>query len=158
MILKDLVKEIPFEEMKERFTILYPGYMKSIKGYKSVYKLLLKKRPTKSTTIIDIEWIDNKDADGGGGYWDVHGKEPNDDTKWALDLSSFSKWLGFTIGPEVPLRKDKATLLCHILWEMTFHGFSDKEIQKLTRSLKKSMKEIKEGKGKFREITEEDFK
>ena len=157
MILKDLVKEIPFEEVKERLYVLYPGYMNSIKGYEKVYKLLLKKRPTKSTTIIGIDWVKDEDADGGG-YWDVHGEEPNDDTKWALDLNSFSKWLGFTIGPEVPLRKNKATLLAHILWEMTFHGFSDKEVQKLTRYLKRTMKSIKEGKEEFREITEEDFK
>ena len=156
MILKDLVKEISFKEVKKRFSELYPEHKRSLPGYEKVYNLLLKKRVTKSTTIIDIDWVEDEDSDGGG-YWDIHGKEPNDDTRWALDFSTFSRWLGFTIGPELPTREDKVTLLCHILWEMTFHGFSDKEIQKIVRQMKRSMKQIKEGKAKLRELKPEDF-
>jgi len=145
MILKDLIKEIPFKEVKKRLGVLYPAQKKSMSGYEALYRSLLKKRPRKSSTTIDLEWVKDKDSDGGG-YWDVHGREPNDDTRWALDLSTFSQWLGFTIGQELPLRKDKVTLLCHILWEMTFHGYSDKEIQNFHRKIRRAAK------GPFKEL------
>jgi hypothetical protein len=156
MILKDLIKEIPFKEVKRKLPILYPAQKKSVPGYEALYKSLLRKRARKSSTIIDIEWIKDKDTDSGG-YWDVHGKEPNNDTKWALDLSTFSQWLGFAIGPDIPSRKDKVDLLCHVLWEMTFHGFSDKETRKLVRTLNRSMKEIKNGTAKLTEFKLEDL-
>jgi len=156
MILKDLVKEVSIEEVKKRLLVLYPTVKTSLPGYEKVYKLLLKKRARKSTTIINVEWIEDEDSDSGG-YWDVHGKEPNDDTRYALDLSTFSMWLGFTIGPEILTRKDKVSLFCHILWEMTFHGFSDKEVYKMIRTINRSLKEIKEGKGEFKEFKMEDF-
>jgi hypothetical protein len=151
MILKDLIKEIPFEEVKKRLNVLYPNSKRNIKGYENVYKLLLKKRPRKSTTIISLEWVEKEKDSDDGGYWDVHGREPNDDTRWALDLSTFSQWSGFTVGPELPLRKDKVTLLCHILWEMTFHGYSDKEIRNFHRKLKRAAK------GPFKELKLEDL-
>ena len=153
MILKDLVKEISFKEIKERFPVLYPGQASSLKGYEKVYKVLQKKRPRRSSTMIDIEWVKDEDCDDGG-YWDVHGKEPNDDTKWALDFSTFSKWLGFGIKPELPFRKDKISFLCHVLWEMTFHGFREEDILRDLGKIRKSMKELKEG--KVRLLTKEE--
>ena len=41
MILKDLIKEISFEEIKKRFPALYPAQKTSLPGYEKVYKAML---------------------------------------------------------------------------------------------------------------------
>ena len=104
-------------------------------GYKHVYNELLKKRPTKSTTTIVLEWIPPDKKWDEKGYWGVTGREPRKSEAYALDLSSFAQWAGFVVITEHLFRRDKVSLLCHILWEMTFHGYTDKQIGNIRREI-----------------------
>lgn len=137
MILKDLILEIPFSLVKKQLIVLYPEQKKNLKGYSLLYSLLLKKRPIKSLTIINTEYVKDKEY---GNYWDVFGLESN--IRYALDFSSFSQWLGYCV-PEIKSKEEKAIFIAHVLWEMTFHGFSDKEIRKGIYQLKQVIKKTK---------------
>ncbi len=141
MILKDLIKEIPFKKIKKRLNVLYPNPERNIKGYSSLYSLLLKKKSIKSSMIINIKFIKDKEF---GDYWHIDGSE--DGIEYGLDFSSFSQWLGFIV-PDV--LENKVDFICHVLYEMTFWGFTDKEIKKGIHKLKMAIKEpvVRELKG-----------
>jgi len=160
MIFKDLIKEIPWKEVNEKFPVLYPKYStrNMMKGYKHVYNTLLKKRPVKSNPpmAIVLAWVPPDKKWDEEGYWSVNGYDGGPES-WALDFSSFAKWLGFSVDAFFLSRKDKINLICHCLWEMTFHGFHDKDIQKAIRKINRSMKQIKNGTAKLTELKPEDL-
>jgi len=99
--------------------------------------------------VIHIECVD-KDFDGTPceePYWNIYGREPDNDDTWALDFMPWGKWLKAEMDPECS-ELDDLDLICHCLWEMTFHGWTEATIKEVIEELDRCVEDIKSGKEK----------
>lgn len=145
MNLKSIIKTSNWEALRDVFLKNYPDQEKLISGYEMVYQKLKTKSPakTKMELFCVLEEPTFKDDEP---YHNVHGRdgtrrEDGELEKFSLSLSSWSKWLGATLS-EITLNKyTTEEIISHCLFDMTFHGFSEEEIKKVSRDLNKSVKD-----------------
>ncbi len=70
-------------------------------------------------------------------------------TTWALDLSSWSEWMGMEVDEESLKAITNEQFVCHCLWEMTFFGFKESQRNSMKQTLNKRIKDIDSGKTKL---------
>lgn len=154
MKFKELLKLYSDEDIAERVEILYPDQRKE--GYLKVAKELRKTRPLRTSVAIEISH--HKDDDGeewedvsGIGKPDKYGS-----THYGIALTGWGQWLSMPITPETLKKYPEIDILAYCLWEMTFYGFSDKQIQrfgkKLVKDAKQARKDIKEHPERFKKL------
>jgi hypothetical protein len=66
-----------------------------------------------------------------------------DNVTWALEYSSFADWLSWSVRDYDIKRLGELTALAHILWEMTWMGFSSKHIAKEKKKMDETLKKAK---------------
>ena len=133
---------------------LYPDEGKNISGYKEVFEELLFMHPDDSEISIIV--AHQKDDFDGVEYVDVSGKYANpkneeEEFSQAIEFTAWSKWLGMDISQESLLHFSELEIISHCLYEMTFVGFEEDEIQEELNSIEKSAEE-------FKNMTDEDKK
>ncbi|MEW6740084.1 MAG: DUF6557 family protein [Nitrospirota bacterium] len=148
IFLKDIVQACAFRNVKAALLALYPDQKHNIIGYKNVFETLKQMRPryNKEGMVIDIKRVGR----GKNEYFDVSGICLEKDVKqsYALEYTSWSKWLGYEVSPKVLKRMLKEEIIAHCLWEMTFMGFTQNKIRRELNKLKKRVEDIKTGKVK----------
>lgn len=143
----DLLKKYNWEDIKPILLALYPDQKKNIDGYVVTLKELLVLKPVKTKMRIIIE--DGFDEDKER-YYNVSAKDGTiEETAWAIDFMDWAECLGMEIDSETLSVYSPLDIVAHCLWEMTWHGFTQKEIKKkgneLFEAVKIAKKEI-EGK------------
>ena len=162
MKFKELLEDITWEEIKESLEKLD---VKNLEDYRNVYLNLLSLEPTETDTRLCIVWIppDGKFVDDG--YWDIHGRNGklhkdtedaelfpnvseeflNSEVTWALEFNKWCEFLGMEIDTETAnnIELSRADIVAHILYEMTFIGYEEEEIQDKANELKEAVEEIK---------------
>jgi len=162
MKLSELVKKYTFDEVKKDLFKLYPGQKKSERGYREALEELKKTKPKKNKddftiTIMEVgPLIDADPEDTEDTYWDVSGKKKGSKQSWALEYSPWNEWLLWKVDDKAIKELGEITCLCHILFEMTFTGYTNKQVieakKKLYGTLKKVKKQIKEEKNNGKNI------
>jgi len=149
MNFRELLTKFTDDKITKRLVELYPDQKKCKKGYLRAIIELRHIKPAKSKIKIRVEHVheegppfykpgESEDYVRVDGFDD---KEPN----WGLDLTRWSEWLAMEVAPNKFSDLDS---VCHILWEMTFHGWSSKSVGGMTRLLNGRMKDIISGKAK----------
>lgn len=72
---------------------------------------------------------------------DVYGKYDGKDETYGLSFMPWDEWLGGEVVNNAFL--DEVSLLAECLWEMTFHGFDNEEVQERANELKAAFDEAK---------------
>lgn len=105
----------------------------SIEGYRRVWEELLATKPESSDLTCELY------HDGPAPFVAVHGRD-SDGTAWGIEYMSWDQWLGMNVStlPEVG-DISQTEVLAHILWEMTWAGFSNDEIQKKANAMMDSV-------------------
>jgi len=125
---------------------LYPDEEKNISGYEDVYnKLLLMSAEDIDMSIVVTNQKDDFDDEK---YVDVSGrcnnpKSKEDEFSQVIEFTAWSKWLGMDICEESLRRFSELELIAHCLFEMTFAGFEEDEIQLQMTELEKQIEEYK---------------
>jgi len=84
------------------------------------------------------------------GEWREKEEEyANSPTTWALDLTSWSEWMGMGIEEESYKTVTPEEFVAHCLWEMTFFGFHEYQQRNMRRTLNKRLEDVKSGKAKL---------
>lgn len=149
------------ENIFSEFVKLYPDQIRNIEGYKKLYNDLINMINTKKVfrnkenMYISIDYVDEQHVgeklDPSECYFHVCGvKNPlhhtiNKEMKfrgkinytYCLMFSSHSNWLGFYIDENIRKNYSDIQIICHCLYEMTWQGFSDKEIKKQKKIIDK---------------------
>lgn len=131
MVLNFLVKKYEWCFVRERFLKLYPTQEPGLEKYKYVFECL------QSTELIDtnntILCIDHvKNGTAENDEWDhVYAIETNNkDDRFSLEFEKWGFWLNLPISDETLCKYSELDIICHCLWEMTFAGFTEEDIQR----------------------------
>ena len=93
-------------------------------------------------------WYEEKEKNGELTEKDK--ADSNQTISYALEFSPWSSWLAMEVDEESLAKCGEVDFIAHCLWEMTFFGYEEKEIEKTWKKIskrgKKAIKEVEEGK------------
>lgn len=142
MILEQLLSTVTWGEVKEALTRLYPSQEDHITEYEEVFTRLIMSHPAINdddiTIIINFEPAEGED---GIDSWDVYGKKPDSNLSYALEFTPRDEWLGFNVDEESLSKMPAAEFVAHCMWEMTFCGFDEAEVEEFLDDLHEKLEE-----------------
>jgi hypothetical protein len=122
---------------------LYPDQIRLIEDYEHIFKELQLTESIESTIQIVLKEQLSGD-DPSENYVEVSGLDLNDTTYGlALDFTPWQKWLGMDLTDDTIKHFTELEIIAHCLWEMTFAGFDESQIQEKFSDIEKSMEEYK---------------
>jgi len=140
-ILKDLIMSVSFESVREAILKLYPDQDINIDGYERVFQKLVILDPCDKDEkwVLDIrkcKSIFNENET----YWDVSGlwlTSTDPEQLWGLGYTPWNQWLSMEVNEEQLNIISVNEYIAHCLWEMTYSGFDEEEIQNKVEDLSK---------------------
>jgi hypothetical protein len=133
---------------KNIFNIIYKTFLKdhsqdkivdlSIKFEKAFRELKSVEQQNETKNLVVLNEVENEEEQ----IIDVCFYDDHEDEHYALD---FMDW-GEVIECEVvaPKKLNQTTIVAHVLWEITFWGFSREKINEEKKELNKAIKEVEE--------------
>ncbi|WP_296621202.1 DUF6557 family protein [Marivirga sp.] len=128
---------------------LYPDQKRLIHAYRSVFENLksLNPKENKMRIVLSEEDCDFENEYALNTYIDISGQ---DDTKdeygniisYAIEFTEWKKWLGMDIAPDTLRNFSELEIISHCLYEMTFIGYDEAEIQEERKSLENTLEEF----------------
>jgi hypothetical protein len=137
MILKELVKKFEWNSLEKRMEEYYPNMKDNLNKFENVLKTLRKleaQKPEENITII-VEDFSKKREGEEITWFEVTGFDPENEYYYGISMMPWEKWLGMEINPDSIKNYSLEDLLVHILWEMTYYGFTQEEIDKMKEQL-----------------------
>ena len=144
MTLKQLAQKTKWGDVRRYLQFYYPEQKKSLPRYKEIFAEIqeMKDKKTDPKEYIDIKRIFDKfekeNSENSGEYYDIA------TNKYSL---SFRPWIDVI---NLKVRQNNlfnAQIMAHFLWEITYSGFYEKDVQKkgdeLFKIVSKAKKEIK---------------
>jgi hypothetical protein len=136
--MKDLLEKFTDNQILHRLYDLYPDQKKNGGGYEKALLEMRCLRPKKRSMSIVVK---NASDDDGEKWIDVSGHDPSDpECSYALDLTSWNEILGMSIHPDTYADFTEIDIIAHCLWEMTWHGYSNKQVRGRFRSIANTAK------------------
>lgn len=146
MKLYELIRTNNWLSVETTLLKLYPDQGKNISAYKEIYVKLQEMKPLKPNMKIVAKQHFAENAEDSD-YVEVYGINTNSTkrkpTPMAIEFTPWRKWLGMTIAKSTLKEFNELEIISHCLFEMTFMGYDEKEIQKELSSLKKTSDELK---------------
>jgi len=178
MKLRELFMKKKWNKVFKNLVELYPECKKNELGYKSVFNYILTSEKTEDCQNMrlcidvcddsdyceetsEISYWDSVIGRNGDSLSDFKGNKITDGDKeieqtWSLAMSSFDYWSSLEIDKKTMKEYSVLDIICHSLWEMTFFGFTNEDIEKQKEKIDRRSKEIEEG--KYASITWEEVK
>ncbi|MDT0642801.1 DUF6557 family protein [Zunongwangia sp. F363] len=152
MTLKQLLQNNFWLSISTILFDLYPGEEKNSEGYEDVYANLLMMNPEETDMTIVVKTV--FDHFDGSAYVDVsgrykHPKNEEEEFSQAIEFTPWKKWLGMDINEESLKEFTELEILAHCLYEMTFAGFEEEEVQEQLNNIEQSM-------GEYEKMTDEE--
>jgi len=168
MKLYDIIKSNSWLSVELTLLQLYPDQAKMLDEYRNVFENLKYLEPEDSKMRIELTEHDYDPDDDGEieTYVDVSGQDDTKDENgrtisYAIEFTEWKKWLGMSMAPETLKNFSELEIIAHCLYEMTFIGYDEEEIQEELKSLERTIEELKnltEGERKEKTISLDEFK
>ena len=130
----DLIKTNVWLSIEIVLLQLYPDEKKNISAYEQIFNDLKFMEPVPDN--ISIVLSNEKDDFDNSGYVDVSGRDnnPKENTDTltdalAIEFTPWNEWLGMEIDKDTLHDFTELEIIAHCLYEMTFAGFEEEEIQ-----------------------------
>jgi len=131
------------------FTLLnlYPDQEQNIESYKNIYSQLQQTTAINTNMqIVLTQYFD--DETNEKGYVDVSGFNDDDpqetlSVSHAIEFVPWKEWLGMTINKITLAEFNELEIISHCLYEMTFIGYNEAEIQEQFAAINKTVDEYK---------------
>ena len=152
MKFKDLIKSHNWLSIEMTLLHLYPDQEKIIDEYKSVFEnLQIMESENDEMLIVLTEYESDKDEENESKstYVDVSGRKLKQETNnsftdsYAIEFVKWEKWLGMNLAPETLDNFNELEIIAHCLFEMTFCGYEQEEIQEQIDSINKIIDDYK---------------
>lgn len=169
MKFSELIKSQHWLSVELTILDLYPDQSGIIDEYRRVFESLQLIEPVNDEILIVLTQYDSDTDDDSlpkSTYVDVSGRklkpEPNSITdSYAIEFVKWENWLGMTLAPETLENFSELEIIAHCLYEMTFCGYEQEEIQEQFASIKKTVddyKNLTDEEKKQRKISLDDLK
>lgn len=130
---------------------LYPDQQDLIEEYKRVYESLQVLEPLNSELLIVLTEYERErmeENETSSTYVDVSGRklfpEINSNSEsYAIEFVKWEKWLGMELASETIANFSELEIISHCLYEMTFCGYEQEEIQEQFDSINKIVDDYK---------------
>ena len=144
----DLIKSNSWLSVEMVFSQSYPGEKSNMAGYEKVFNALrfLEVGVTDITILVSHikDDFDNEEYVSVSGYYSDADKSANELTNsLALGFTPWEEWLGMRIDEQSLIDFSELEIICHFLYEMTFYGFEQEEIQNEIGRVNNIVDEIK---------------
>ncbi|HUT80333.1 MAG TPA: DUF6557 family protein [Candidatus Bathyarchaeia archaeon] len=128
MILNDLITKFSWDEIKTRIIELYPDQEINIDLYERVFNTLktLEIHFDDRKIQLLLEKVFQEDEE----WIDVTGYIEGEEFRYSLQFFRWENWLGLEIFSKTLEFLPEIDILVHSLWEMTFSGFTQEDIEK----------------------------
>lgn len=178
MNLNEMFKKADLSEVLKELYTLYPEEEKNDAGYKeALYEILIETSPIKGeiTERITVDRVYKQYEDpilDTDDYINIYSVDPKaeedefgrsgEDIHWALEFTPWENWLAMEVEVVTPDSRcdTRNKILAHILYEMTFCGYSNKEIKAEKDeliSIKNELDKLLEEKGHDKAIEDGDL-
>lgn len=127
----ELLKETGEEEVISSLKTHYKSSVNDLDGYRELMHELLGRKPVFSKYQISITHVSMDDEE----YEHVCGVIPGDEQDYGIEFCEREQWLGMHFTEETQKNYSPADIVAHCLWEMTFFGFRDSEVEKKKNEL-----------------------
>jgi len=160
MLLKTLINNVNYNDVWAVIGKEYNLKKDARQAYEAVFEELkiLEPKPCDPPVICVVAKMENW-LSPGEFIFDVFGIISGDKNHYALEMNPWDEWLNYDILNKSIEVYGQAEVLAHILYEMTFFGFSSKTVNKRAEKerkfLEKSYEEIQSGTAKLTKF--EDF-
>ena len=153
MKFKDLLKSHNWLSIELTLLNLYPDQQEIIDQYKNVFDSLILMEPENDEMLIvltEYECDDDEENESKSTYVDVSGRKlvPKTDNSltdsYAIEFVKWEKWLGMALAPETLYNFNELEIIAHCLFEMTFCGYEQDEIQEQFDSINRTVEDYKE--------------
>ena len=146
MTLKTLLQKHTWLSIASILWEVYPDEEKNSEGYQEVFEKLVLMPAQDSDLVIMV--VHCKDDFDGEEYVDVsghylHPKNEEETFSHAIEFTPWQEWLGMPIHPESLDHFTELEIIAHCLYEMTFVGFEEEEIQDEIKRIKDISEEYK---------------
>lgn len=132
MKLIDIIQENNWLSIEKTLLSNYPDQLNLIETYQEIFESLKTMEPTSSS----IELVVKKSIDDDDPtifYAHVYGIDHESTNEYtnavAIEFTPWSTWLGMEINKETLLDYSEKEIIAHSLYEMTFVGYDEDEIQ-----------------------------
>ncbi|MBC7345686.1 MAG: hypothetical protein H5U03_09755 [Clostridia bacterium] len=136
---KDLFLRAGWEKTAARLVENYENVEKSMEGFRKAFEAIIGADNTENLddTVVHVERFD----EDGQSYYDVYGTVPGDPERYCLGTHTLTEWAGFYVDDDVLKSLPPDEVAAHILWDATFYGFTDDEINAFWEDLKQRVEE-----------------
>ncbi len=148
MKFKDLIKSHNWLSIEVTLLQLYPDQEKIIDEYKSVFEKLQTMESNNHEMLIVLTECESGKEDENefnSTYVDVSGRKLKPETddsitnSYAIEFVKWEKWLGMKLATETLNNFNELEIIAHYLFEMTFCGYEQEEIQEQFDSINKAI-------------------
>lgn len=122
----ELLKETGEEEVISSLKTHYKSSVNDLDGYRDLMHELLGRKPVFSKYQISISHVNTDDEE----YEHVCGVIPGDEQTYGIEFNSREEWIGMHLTEDTLKNYSAEDIIAHCLWEMTFFGFTDSQVQK----------------------------
>jgi hypothetical protein len=153
MNFKELLSKYEWDDVEPVLFKLYPDQEKNRAGYRQVFETLHTIQPIETKMRLVIE--DVLDEFTGKYHASVSGRDGtlmkdlippvpvdeeagNREVSYGIELTDWAEWLDMEIEPETLSRYAEVDVIGHCLWEMTFFGYSQEDIEKTVEGLERA--------------------
>jgi hypothetical protein len=148
---KDLVKSHSWLSIEITLLNLYPDQEEIIEEYKRIFDSLQILEPDNSEMLIVLtvfECDTTEENEPATTYVDISGRKlfPEINSisdSYAIEFVKWEKWLGMDLAPETSDNFSELEIIAHCLYEMTFCGYEQEEIQEQFDSINNMVDEYK---------------
>ena len=166
MKLIELIRQNSWLSVELTLLDIYPEEKKNISGYEEIFRQLVSIPVIETDMIIEIKReIDDFDNEE---YIDVSGRKKNEskdqkeqEVSYALEFTPWSEWLGMQIDITSIKNFTGLEIISRCLFEMTFMGFDENEIEEELNKINDTTEEYKfltKEEKRLKTISLEDFK
>jgi hypothetical protein len=142
MNVRDLFGKVLWDDVAERFAQHYQDYVKSLEGMKKVFDQVRTCAPAHDSKgfVISIDLVQDEEEH----WYNVYGRISGEKERYALEFCLFTEWAGFTVDENLLQRMSPQDIVSHLLWEMTFFGYTEEDIIAQKRELEERARICKE--------------
>ena len=146
MKFKEAVMQADADKVAEVIKKEYPDQIELIEDFKKLLEDLKNMEPAakEEDITVAVDWAEPEEDLETEGHYRVHGYEPGKDLFWSIEVSPRDQWLAWKADKRFIMMNGVDKYIAHCLWEMTFCGFEQADIDEFISEIGQRVEDVKD--------------